>query len=175
MKLNEIFAQPTLIMPIGPSGAGKSTLFRRLKSENPSLRSFSLDDLRHEWYDPTDYAKAWKASTEDRQFEQKANQRFIEMIKQKQDIYIDNTNLSPKRRRFYLDLARKNGYKTVGYILDVDVDTLVARQSTRTDKSVPAEAVRRQHQSMVPPQANEFDEVIRLDDKGEEIIGVMDN
>lgn len=160
MKLNEITSQPTLHMPIGPSGAGKSTLFRKLKSQNPSLRSFSLDDLRHEWYDADDYRKAWEMSTQDKQFEQKANQRFIEMVKQKQDLYIDNTNLSPKRRRFYLEHARRNGYQTVAHVLNVDVDTLIARQSTRTDKTVPEEAVRRQHSAMVHPQENEFDQVV---------------
>lgn len=167
MKLNEIFNQPTLFMPIGPSGAGKSTLFRKLKSENPALRSFSLDDLRHEWYDKDDYNKAWQAAANDKEFGQKANNRFIEMIKRKQDLFIDNTNLSPKRRKFYLDFARRNGYKTIGYVLDVPVETLIARQSTRTDKSVPEDAVRRQHQSMVRPRDGEFDEVIYVDDKGQ--------
>lgn len=165
MKFNEVYSpnRPTLHMPIAPSGAGKTSLLNRLQARNPNIQVFSLDLLRHEWYDPNDYAAAWKASTEDQDFANKANQRFIEMVKSGKDIYVDNTNLTPKRRRFYLDLARKHGYKTVAYLLPVDLKTLIARQATRGDKSVPEEAVRRQFMSLVTPTEGEFDEVQTID------------
>lgn len=167
MKVRQVLenVQPTLFVPIGPSGSGKTTLYQKLKAKNPDIQVFSLDLLRHEWYDPKDYTAAWKASSEDKEFANKANQRFLEMIKTRQDLFIDNTNLTLKRRRFYLDQARRQGYKTVAYLLPTDLDTLVARQGTRKDKNVPADAVRQQFTSLQPPTSGEFDEVITIDDK----------
>jgi predicted kinase len=167
MKINEVISpnRPTLHVPIAPSGAGKTTLLRRLQAQNPDIQVFSLDTLRHEWYDPNDYEKAWKAASEDPEFMNKANQRFMELIKTQKDLFIDNTNLTPKRRRFYLDYARRHGYKTVGYLLPANLETLIARQSTRTDKSVPADAVRQQYASLQPPATGEFDDVVTVGDE----------
>ena len=152
-------------MPIGPSGAGKSTLFAALKKAHPSLEAFSLDSLRHEWYHPTDYAEAFRLSTQDRGFQTKANARFVEMIEKKQHLYIDNTNLTPKRRKYYLDLAHKYGYTTIALILNTPLETLIERQTTRGDKNVPAAAVRQQYSSMVLPGKGEFNRVIMCHDQ----------
>lgn len=159
MKLTEIATQRFLIVPIGPSGAGKSTLFQQLKSQYPNLVPYSLDNLRLDWYDPTDYKKAWKAASEDKTFFSRANQHFAEMVKDGQSIYLDNTNLSPKSRRYFVELAKRAGYRTIAYVFDVDVDTLLQRQRTRPDKQVPDAAVRQQVAALRPPNPGEFDEV----------------
>ena len=166
MKINEVISpnRPTLHVPVAPSGAGKTTLLRHLQAKKPDIQVFSLDLLRHEWYDPNNYAAAWQASTEDKEFANKANQRFMEMVSTKKDVFVDNTNLTPKRRRFYLDQARRHGYKTVAYLLPANLDTLIARQTTRKDKNVPADAVRQQYASLQTPTSGEFDEVITVDD-----------
>lgn len=166
MTLQEIlkmqFSVPTLVVPIGPSGAGKSTLYKALKEAHPTLDTFSLDALRHEWYDPVDYARAFQLSTEDRGFQTKANARFQTMIEKKQHLFIDNTNLTPKRRKFYLDLAHKYGYNTIALILNTPLETLIERQTTRGDKNVPEAAVRQQYSSMVLPGKGEFDRVVMV-------------
>lgn len=159
MKLNEIATQRLLIIPIGPSGSGKSTLFKKLKEENPSLESFSFDTLRHEWYDPTDYNKAWQAASKDPSFSGRAQNVFREMIKAGKSVFVDNTNLSPKSRRFFIETAKKAGYRTVAYVFNVDVDTLLQRQKTRPDKTVPEHAVRQHVAAMKAPEAGEFDEI----------------
>lgn len=161
MKLDEI-SSPTLHVPIGPSGSGKTTLFNKLKAQNPHLTTFSLDKLRHEWYDRDNYANAWKMSTQDPKFKSNAYNRFHEMVDTQEDIYVDHTNLSPKVRRFFLQTAKAKGYKTIAYVFNVDVDTLLARQLTRGDKNVPEDAVRQQVKAFKPPQAGEFDEVVYL-------------
>jgi predicted kinase len=107
MKLFELTQKPTVYFPIGPSGTGKSTVYKKLKEKNPNLNVFSLDILRHKFYDKNDYAKAWKMSTEDKDFSKKANDEFFKILKQKQDLYIDNTNLTPKSRKFYITNSRK--------------------------------------------------------------------
>lgn len=162
MRLGQVAVeqQPTIWVPIGASGSGKSTISRALRQQNPNLLIFSFDDLRHEWYDQENYANAFKQSTEDPQFSAKANQRFLDLISTGKDIFVDNTNLTPKRRRFYLQEARRRGYRAVAIVFDVDLPTIIARQKTRGDKEVPELAVTRQFDSLVPPQMGEFDEIL---------------
>lgn len=161
--------QPTLFVPIGASGTGKSTYLKKLRETNPDILSFSFDDLRHEWYDKEDYGRAFQLSTEDKEFNNKAYNVFRDMIKTGQDIYVDNTNLTAKRRAFYINEAKRRGYRTVGIEMPVDVETIVARQKTRGDKNVKETAVRDQFARLQRPQPNEFDEVVvsnhNLEDK----------
>ena len=163
MKLHEFknnARQPVLYVPIGASGSGKSTYLKKLRDVDPDILSFSFDDLRHEWYDKEDYGRAWRLSTEDKEFNNKAYAVFREMIKSGHDIYVDNTNLTVKRRSFYIRLAKQNGYKTVGIEMPVDVETIVARQKTRGDKNVKEDAVRDQYARLQPPADGEFDDVV---------------
>ncbi len=147
---------PVLYMPIAASGSGKSTFRASLGDVN----TFSLDDLRHEFYDATDYAKAFQRSVEDKSFDSRANARFHAVVKQKKDLYVDNTNCSAKRRRWYLDIARKHGYTLVAVLFPISIDEVVRRQTTRTDKTVPAHAVQRQYMSLQLPCYGEFDRVL---------------
>ena len=151
---------PILWMPIGPSGCGKSTFKKLLLSTNPDVNTFSLDDLRHEFYDATDYAKAFQMSTEDKSFDSRANARFHAIVKQKKDLYVDNTNCSAKRRRWYLDIARKHGYNLTAVLFPIELEEVIRRQTTRTDKTVPAQAVQRQYMSLQLPGYGEFDTIL---------------
>ena len=161
--------KPTLFVPIGASGTGKSSYLRKLRETNPNILSFSFDDLRHEWYDKENYSRAFRLCTEDKDFNNKAYDVFRKMIKTGRDIYVDNTNLTVKRRSFYIRLARRHGYRTVGIEMPVDVETIVARQKTRGDKNVKEAAVRDQYARLERPTEGEFDEVIvsnhNLEDK----------
>lgn len=146
---------PVLYMPIACSGSGKST-FRASLGE---MNSFSLDDLRHEFYDADDYSRAFQLSTEDKSFDARANARFHAVVKQKQHLFLDNTNCSAKRRRWYLDIARKHGYTLVAVLFPVSLDEVIRRQTSRTDKTVPEGAVRRQYMTLQLPNIGEFDEI----------------
>lgn len=161
--------KPTLIMPIAPSGAGKSTYLNRIKLDTvlatgKEIEVFSLDALRHEFYDADDYATAFQGSIDDKSFEARANARFHADIKRCKetgtDLYVDNTNLSAKRRRWYLDIAKRHGFNTEAVLMPVDLDTIIKRQKTRGDKTVPVEAVKRQFYSLQAPMVGEFDRVI---------------
>lgn len=160
---------PILYVPIAASGSGKSTYLRQLREDNPNILSFSFDDLRHEWYDKEDYGRAFQLSTEDKEFNNKAYKVFRDMVKTGKDIYVDNTNLTAKRRAFYIQEAKRRGYRTVGIEMPVDVETIVARQKTRGDKNVKESAVRDQFARLERPKDGEFDEVIvsnhNLEDK----------
>lgn len=159
---------PTLWCPIAPSGAGKSTYLKTLRQElavqGKTVRVFSLDALRHEFYDANDYAKAYELAVADKTFESRANTRFLADLRQcasdGADMYVDNTNLSARRRRWYLDNARRLGFKTVAVVMPVELDVLLARQKTRGDKCVPDAAVRQQYNSLQMPSLGEFDEIV---------------
>jgi predicted kinase len=156
---------PVLYVPIGPSGSGKSTLYKKLQTVLPEISSFSLDSLRHEWYDPNDYDAAWKSSAADPAFYPRAQALFCEQLASLQDIYFDATNLNPSKRDFYVQRAKASGYFVVGIVFSVNVDILIARQATRGDKSIAEDVVRSQYASLVPPQIGEgIDLVFHLDD-----------
>lgn len=162
MKVDEIVqkTQPILFVAIGPSGSGKSTAYDKLKRSIPDLQHFSWDNLRHLWYDLKDYANAFKLACEDKNFKNKADEACFSLLRKRKNIYIDNTNLSAKNRRPYIQAAKKLGYKTVAVTFDVDLETLIARQTTRTDKYVPASAVKQQYDNIQPPTLDEFDEIL---------------
>lgn len=152
-----------LYMPIAPSGAGKSTYLAKLRETEPDLLVFSLDALRHEFYDLNDYAKAYEGSVKDKSFEARANARFHAMLKEHKSIYVDNTNLSAKRRKFYLEAARKYGMRAVAILMPVSLSVVIERQTNRGDKCVPKDAVIRQYNSLQVPQLGEFDSIVVSD------------
>lgn len=152
--------QPTIYIAIGASGSGKSTYLKKLRESNPDIKSFSFDDLRQEWYDKDNYGNAYTLSAQDGDFSKKCHAVFRDMIKHGGDIFVDNTNLTKHRRKFYLDLAKQYNYRTVGINMPVDVETIVARQHTRGDKNVKESAVRDQYARLEPAEASEFDEII---------------
>lgn len=167
MKLHEVaVAQPTLYVAIGPSGAGKSTYFRKLLQQDPNLQYYSWDALRHEFYDPDNYHNAWQMSTQDPTFRKRVDDRFRDVMSTGNSVYVDNTNVSPKARRPYLQAAKKLGYRTVGIVFRTPLETVLARQKTRTDKSVPDDAVRQQWMAvnkLNQIEPTEFDSVIEVE------------
>ncbi len=146
---------PKIVMPIAPSGAGKSTL----ASAYGGCEYFSWDALRVLWYDD-DYAKAFRASTKDPQFNNKAMKVFNAHLNEGNDIFVDNTNLSLKRRRGLLTEARRKGYYKIAVLLPVDLDTLMERRVTREDKSLPVDSIIKQYESLHVPSYGEFDEIV---------------
>lgn len=156
---NDMIPAPKLIMPIGCSGAGKSTY---KKNNYPDVQSFSLDDCRLRWYSE-DYSEAYRMSVEDSTFSNKANQEFFALLKKGKDLYVDNTNLSRKRRQMYITEARKRGYNIVGILFLSSLNTVISRQKSRTDKSVPESAVIQHYNALQYPSYGEMDTIIVVD------------
>lgn len=154
---------PVLYMLIGASGSGKSTFTVDLDAT-----SYSWDQLRLDWYVDKDdrklpvseqYRIAFERSTKDKEFNSKVNAEFHRVLGEGGDIVIDNTNTSNKRRKFFCNEARNRGYKVVAVLFPIDLRTLISRQDTRADKSVPDEAVRRQYMGLQYPFYGDFDEI----------------
>lgn len=156
---NDMISAPKLIVPIGSSGVGKSTY---KKNNYPDVQSFSLDDCRLRWYSE-DYSEAYRMSVEDNTFSNKANQEFFALLKKGKDLYVDNTNLSRKRRQMYITEARKKGYNIVGVLFLSSLNTVTSRQKSRTDKSVPENAVIQHYNSLQYPSYGEMDTIIVVD------------
>lgn len=147
-----------LHMPIAASGSGKSTLANKI-----SACHYSWDVLRHNWYDMDNYYNAFKLSCDDPEFKNKAHAKFIEIVKTGESIYIDNVNLSPKSRNFFITEARKRGYIIVAWLIPVDIQTIIERQIIRFDKHLSSNVVRQQYMALSLPQYGEFD-IINVED-----------
>lgn len=166
--------QPILYIPIGASGSGKSSYRKIVEEDSQNVVFFSLDDLRMEWYvapdcpdqslSPADeYALAFERSCQDKQFASKANSRFVDMLKTGNDVYVDNTNTSAKRRRFFITEARRRGYFIQAIVFPIALQELIDRQTSRPDKNVPEEAVKRQYMGLQLPSYGDFDHVTVVD------------
>jgi predicted kinase len=153
----------TLWVLIGPSGSGKSTVSNKIINQYPGTVVYSLDELRHRWYDAVNYRAAWEASMADTKFFSKAQGEYYKLLEMGSSIVLDNTNLNPKGRKFFISAARKHGYHIIGVVFNVPLDTLISRQSTRTDKTVSDEVVTRQFNDLKFPTLSEVDEVILAD------------
>lgn len=147
-----------LWMLIGPTGSGKSTISNKIvRQSKNNVNIFSWDTLRLEWYDSENYANAWELASQDRNFKSRANEEFCRLLEVGHDVIVDNTNLTPKRRKFFIQEAKKRGYETIGVTFDVPLQTLIDRQTTRGDKCVPTHSVIKQFNSYVYPNVDEFD------------------
>lgn len=144
-----------LYVLIGASGCGKSTFCKEKNIEN----YFSLDKLRLDWYDQ-DYSKAWQMSCDDSKFISKSQKEFRRMVETSNDIVVDNTNLTTKRRRFYIDEAKKNNYIIVAVTFPISLEHVMLRNEFRTDKNVPKTAIYQQYMNLQQPSLGEFDEII---------------
>jgi len=141
---------------IGASGSGKSTYINNHMS---TWLVHSMDKLRLEWYG-SDYAKAFQLSCDDNTFKTRVQKDFMDGIKSGRNIVVDNINVSAKRRNFYVEEARKKGYKTTAVLFPASPEVLCLRQRSRGDKCVPDDAVLRQYNSLQYPQYGEFNEIV---------------
>jgi len=170
-KLEENTEKPKkiLYLPIGPSGCGKTSYRNKLDDEKESpLQYYSWDQLRLDMYisdqdkivHPHElYTLAFQRSCDDPEFSQKVQRKFIDLIKLGDDIYVDNTNTSRKRRAFFVQEARRHGYHIVGILFPLSLEELKTRQEGRGDKNIPFAVSYKQYMSIQLPQIGEVDEI----------------
>jgi predicted kinase/CRISPR/Cas system-associated endonuclease Cas3-HD len=156
---------PVMFVLIGTSGSGKSTMTKQgMERSDFPVAIFSLDALRHEWYDTREghegYRAAYDKSVEDKDFESKADRAFSQLLQLRTTLIVDNVNAGVKRRGKYIRQARQKGYRIVAVTMPVSINVVLERQHSRVDKNVPDHAVRQQYASIQQPSLGEFDDII---------------
>jgi predicted kinase len=111
---------------------------------------------------PEGYSEAWKLANADKEFGQKTTKYFNDLLAQNEDIIIDNINTTAKSRRKFIDAAQRKGYRVNCVLFPNDVETLVDRQQTRYDKTVPEKAVREQYARIQYPTYGECNKVVTV-------------
>lgn len=98
---------------IGLPGSGKSTKVQEIVKSSTSYNVCSADHFfeRNGIY-IFDASKLYIAHL---QCKNKAEQSVLKQI---DDVIIDNTNLSKKERKFYVDLANQHGYTVVYHVFN---------------------------------------------------------
>jgi len=130
---------------IGIQGSGKSTFCRECLA---SYERINLDELHT------------------RNKEQAA---FEAAIAKGADLVIDNTNPAAADRKRYLNLARKAGYRTIGYFMQSVIRDCIERNHRRSGKErVPDTAVAATSNKLELPSPEEgFDELYFVSIRGD--------
>lgn len=128
-----------LILMRGVTGSGKSTRAKQLLEQNPQAVILSTDDhfiVEGKYrFDPSLLEKNHRANQE--------NCR-LEMLRRRELIIIDNTNVTAREMKPYRLLALEHGYETE--ILEIQpppLEELLRRREARHDKKVPPRTIER--------------------------------
>lgn len=150
-----------MVVLVGPSGAGKSTFAARhflptqvLSSD--AMRATVADDPNDQ--DATDAA-----------FELLHTALGLRLARGRLTV-VDATNVEAWARAGLLAIARRYGRTSVAIAFDLPLDVCLERNAARSDRVLPARAIRRQHALMaasLPALGEEgFASVWRLSDGG---------
>lgn len=152
---------PMIFILIGASGSGKSTYTETLRILHQGINVFSLDTIRlrlaHSMglltgVEIEDYRIAYENSiTESLAFSTLVSQTWMELIRSKADIIVDNTNLSRKSRARWINESKAAGYYVSLALFPIAKNILVKRACTREDKRVPIGAVIQHFESIRYP------------------------
>ncbi|WP_185287387.1 ATP-binding protein [Chryseobacterium lactis] len=75
---------------------------------------------------------------------------------------IDNTNVSSKERKRYIDLARQNKYKILAYYFESDIKTCLERNKNRKD-FINEIGIKAKFKELEPPSLEEgFDKIVQV-------------
>lgn len=157
---------------VGVSGAGKSTAAKKLAAQHLAESSqplvcetFSLDTCRMDFCPfelsgnaVADYNMAFNyANANPKDFAVFVNAAWAKALKA-DIVFVDNTNLHRKARMRWITEARNAKFTVVAVQFMVPLQTLILRQSTRSDKSVGADIVKamymRQTEVKIPEEAD---------------------
>jgi predicted kinase len=152
-------AEKIMIIAVGTAGSGKSTYFdsiRKVFSEyGLSCETLSLDLYRLSFFEkqngrpPKDVSEAFYYSNCDdieKEFIKFWQNESVQAIKSCPDrIILDNTNLTRKRRQFWIHNAHNHGYKVVAVEFINSLTELKHRQLSRGQKRVHENVVERQY------------------------------
>jgi predicted kinase len=88
--------------------------------------------------------------------------RLVETcIEVSQPFVVDNTNPAPNDRQRYIEPAKQNGFRVIGYYFESKIGDAIERNRTRQpSQQVPEKGIRGTHSRLVLPQYSEgFDQL----------------
>jgi predicted kinase len=141
------------IMMVGLPASGKTTLAKQLaKTENAVV--LSSDDLRVEMFGDVSHQE------DNNEIFEEMNERTNELLSKGQNVIYDATNLNRKRRKHLINHVIKANKKIV-YYLNESLETVIYRNSSRKERIVPNEVIKRMYKTLQIPVKNEgWDDVI---------------
>ncbi len=133
-----------VVLAIGLPGSGKSTWFKRrgvTPLSSDTLRSILFDDITEQRYQHLVFSTLRSL----------LRARLLARMPWN---YVDATNLSPKERRHWIEMARSFGYEAHAVFFDVPVEVCLER-NRRRERAVPEEAMQRMAAKLGPPSFDE--------------------
>jgi protein phosphatase len=146
-----------LKIAIGPSNSGKSTWAKEFNEH--------LEDCYIKRFIVLNADLMRKCVTGDINNQDQNHQVFqilekmcAYFMEQGENLIVDNTNVSPKQRKIWIQLGRQHAYKIKAYCFKTPLDVCLARNAVR-ERSIPSEVICRQFNNLVWPDFAEFDEI----------------
>lgn len=141
---------------VGAPGSGKSTWGKKFVQDNPAVVRLCPDEFRAKFgtgeNDQSVSYQAFKATYAGMEY----------ALSLGQDVLIDATNMFPKRRREFTDIAKKWNAKTIAVVFEATKQTLqerVAKRVSEGGRNIPEEILDMMLSKYVRPTDAEFNEV----------------
>jgi predicted kinase len=133
-----------VVLAIGLPGSGKSTWFKRrgvTPLSSDLLRTVLFDDITEQRYQHLVFSTLRSILR-------------ARMIARMPWNYLDATNLNPKERRHWIQMARQFGYEVHAVFFDVPLEVCLDR-NRRRERVVPEEVMQRMAAKLRPPKFDE--------------------
>jgi tRNA uridine 5-carbamoylmethylation protein Kti12 len=127
------FKEPFVIMLIGPPLIGKSTLVKELLKQNNNITIISRDEILLEMHGSDNYNLAWE-ETNQKEVDKLLNEKFVNSNLNKENVIVDMTNLSSKRRKYNLSYFDNTYYKVAIVFPEIKKEILFERNKERAIK-----------------------------------------
>ena len=133
-----------MVLAIGLPGSGKSTWFKRrgvTPLSSDLLRTVLFDDITEQRYQHLVFSTLRSILR-------------ARMIARMPWNYLDATNLNPKERRHWIQMAREFGYEVHAVFFDVPLEVCLDR-NRRRQRVVPEDVMQRLASKLRPPKFDE--------------------
>jgi len=153
-----------LYLTIGAPGSGKTTVAKELlknsflNPKNRPLHYLSSDELRAQ------LGKDENDQSVTPQVFDHIKKKVVEYLESGDSVLIDATNINKKDRKYYIDTAKRNNVKVVGFVCHATKDELIERNVKRGEsggRNVPVWVIEKMLNKYDPPTTEEgFDQII---------------
>lgn len=154
--------EPFVIILVGPPLSGKSTWIR---TNFPDTTVISRDEILMEVYGSRDYDKAF-ANVDQKEVDRVLHQRLVDTNKNKDNVIIDMTHMTSKRRKHNLDYFSDEYYKLCvifPLLSDEEYERRNQKRIKEENKNLPMHIVKRMISQYQPIRQDEgFNKVISL-------------